>query len=856
MVKTQDKQTKTKVHNEQDMVRALGPGSYYPWSVIGTRNHRQHISAYHIVALASQPPSIHPTIIPVHRSDGEFWSEGHVVRMDLSVSVLFFCAWNLLHSITPASLPQSEKCSLNPGQIQRKFITVFMQNIFRNSDTTFQLYLVTCDKAATVTVSVSQPFFNQTIYIDQNSSCQVTLDYTYMITEKDITSKVIMVTSDMAISVIAFYTAVVSADAMTCLPQEDLGMEYYIITPGDQTSGQVPGTSRQFAVANGFEHDVQVHITVSGSITYNGISYTTGDSFTLLLKNRQVIQFQSSVDLTGTKISSSAPVAVFTGHTCYKGINSACDALLEQLHPKENWGKIFAVFPFFTHTQDVIKIIAGSADTLVTIDSPEDTTQHSLQEAAHVTITADKILLINATKPVMILYLLQESHSTGITFSYDPFITTVPPSLLGRKYYKFVTQSVYDNFFLIVSEASSDSEFYLDGKPLSSYPTTVKKFKGFRGWQVTLGKTDGQYEIYHELTTFTLYIYGIGSTVSYGYSMGHDLLYPDPLLLFPTQEVGCGLRCLPHGAEYTLPSSLLSEATLDVADIHLKDPLCQAELNDTNFLIKIPYDRCGSKILYEDGRAFYANTIYGTIPDTDVHRIEISVRCEMNNNSLELIINPKVNNFICKSYYNVSMKLYHSNSFTDPVTLYPHEVDLHSSLHVEVEVESEDEELQIFIETLTASPSLEDTNLKYTVIQDGCYQDSSLHVHQVTDLRLQRFSFHVFKFDNFHTVYLSCIVIICHNSTSPNRCTRPCLTQRLKRDVLTSKEELDTARLSQGPIVFRSRERITENNYVLTPVLSIVLGITALLAGLGLVIQKEYYQRKMAALQQSGIDHS
>lgn len=413
--------------------------------------------------------------------------------MNLSATVLFFCGWILFPSVFPASFPQSEKCSLKPGQIQRKFITIFMKNILVNSETTLQLYLVTCDKAATVTVTVPQPFFNKTVYIDQDSSSVVTLDYTYMITEKDVTYKVILVTSDVAISVIAFYTALVTADAMTCLPQEDLGMEYYIITPGEETGGQAPGTSRQFAVANGFEHEVQVHITVSGSITYNRISYKSGDSFTLQLENQQVIQFQSSDDLTGTKISSSAPVAVFTGHTCYKGRNSACDALIEQLHPVKNWGNVFAVFPFFAHTQDVISTVAGSPDTLVIIDSPESTTQHRLHEGDHVQITIDKILLINATKPVVVLHLFQQSRSSGIKYNYDPFVTTVPPSLHGRRYYKFVTQSFYDNFILIVSQAFSDSDFYLDGKPVSSYPTTMKEFNGFRGWQVSLGKIEGQH---------------------------------------------------------------------------------------------------------------------------------------------------------------------------------------------------------------------------------------------------------------------------------------------------------------------------------------------------------------------------
>ncbi|XP_073425737.1 uncharacterized protein [Dendrobates tinctorius] len=743
-------------------------------------------------------------------------------------------------------VPESENCSLRSGEIKTTFVTAFMENINRNSGTTFQLYLVTCDEAATVTVTVSQPFFNKTVHVDRNSSSLVTLDYTYMITGQGVTSKVIMVTSDVAISVFAFNTHSVTSDAMTCQPQEDLGEEYYIVTPGKGEYEQASSARGQFAVANGLEQEVQVNVTVSGSITYNGISYKTRDSFTFSLGNQEVIQFQSTDDLTGTKVSSSAPVAAFVGSNCYQGNNSACDPLMDQLHPVKNWGSVFAVFPFFTHTQDVITIVAGSPDTRVTIDSPGGATNHSLQEGAYVRIPVDKILLINATKPVMVSYLFQGSSSPEIKYSYDPFLTTVPPSLLGRRYYRFVTQSLYDNFILIVSQGSSDSEFYLDGKPLSSYPTTRKEFNGFMGWQVTLGKTEGQHEIYHETSTFTLYVFGTGSYVSYGYSMGESGPYPES-----SQEPESLIRCLPDAAEYILPYSLVSGAHLDVLDIHLKDPLCRAEEENDHYLIKIPFSRCGSSVLNEDDKTYYINTIYGTVPGTGVHRIEIPVRCEMQaNETLDFSFQPKVTDVVSFGHYNVSLRLYQADNFTDLVTTYPYEVDIHGSLHMEFRVESDDEHLQILVEKCKASPTLGESEQMYNLIQQGCSQDSTLQTHLVPDQRLQRFTVHVFKFDNFPEVYLSCSVIICHNGTVPNRCTQGCLTPRHRRDTRSSKVQLRSARLSQGPIRISSDQpQIPRTVPVSTLVL--VIGVLGLLSVLGLVLQKHHYRRRDYTLLQN-----
>lgn len=216
-----------------------------------------------------------------------------------------------------------------------------MENV--SEATTFQLYLVTYDKPATVTVTVSQLEFNQTIHIERDNYTLVTLNYNYMITEKHVTYKAVLVQSDAALSVFGFNTAHNTADAMTCLPVEDLGTEYYISTPAS-------GTEKQFAVANGLEDTALVNVTISGSIVYNGVEYTKGQSFSFSLRYQQSIQFQSSSDLTGTRISSTVPVAVFSGQKCFSGTITACDNLVEQLYPVSKWGHFFVLAPLMNHT--------------------------------------------------------------------------------------------------------------------------------------------------------------------------------------------------------------------------------------------------------------------------------------------------------------------------------------------------------------------------------------------------------------------------------------------------------------------------------------------------------------------------
>ncbi|OCT68933.1 hypothetical protein XELAEV_18040241mg [Xenopus laevis] len=722
---------------------------------------------------------------------------------------------------------------LGASQAQRHFITAFMEGI---NIPTLQLYLVTYKEAATVNVTVFDPSFHQTMSIDRESTSIVTLDKQFMILGTQISSKVISITSDADISLITFHTSANSADAMAVLPAEDLDTEYFIFTPGK-------GQSNQFTVANGLYPNVLVTVTVSGSITYNGVQYGNNSSFIFYLGYQQVIQLQSSTDLTGTRVVATLPVAVFSGNKCFSGIATACDTLLEQMHPVKNWGTLFSVFPLAAHTNDIIDVMAANPDTVVSVITAQQNIQYSLNPGSHVRLTLGRPAFVNSSQPIMISYLFQDRKID----LYDPFLTSVPPFPKTRKYYKFITQSSYDNFLLVVSQAASPSEFYLDHQALSNFHLNHMEINGFRAWEVSLGKIDGQHEIYHNSSAFNIYVYGLGHFISYGYSMGQETTYPGSPLPNPTEEPEGPqeLHCFSNGAQFHLPLRLVYEAKLNVSNIHLQDPQCQGLQEGNTIIIKIPFNRCGSNVQINDGKTVYTNTIYGTVPGTSVHRIEVPVKCEMDmNETLGLIFHPKVTDVVSQSHYNVSMKFYQTDMFTDLITTYPHEVDLHGSLHVQFKVESDDTNLQILVEQCKAFPSLEETERSYSIIQHGCPLDSTLQNHPVLDQRMKRYSFHVFKFNPFQEVYLFCNIIICHNQTAPNRCTQGCITSRFRRAV--SNAHLGSTQLSQGPVVLKSGAQLPNSQAggsVPLVVLVAVIVAMGFLSVMGLMIQRRYYRR-------------
>ncbi|XP_078542146.1 uncharacterized protein LOC144827855 [Lissotriton helveticus] len=394
----------------------------------------------------------------------------------------------------------------------RSFIVAFTENLI--TPATLALQLSSYDEPCMVQVTVPFPLYNETVLLTKNSTTEVVFPTSYMLTAGERSRKLVTVSSDADISVIAFNTASATADAFACLSEQELGTEYFVFT-------SVSGLGNHFAVGNGQDVETQVNITVSGSLLVDGTRYEDKQMVTINLAPQEVILLSDANDLTGTRVVSSAPVAVFSGSKCYNSPPSFCDTLIEQLYPVKSWGQQFVVFPLMTkEVRDRIIIIPARPNTTVTLRTENTTLQYSLQPGSHVTVDLQTGMLVYATKPIMVGYLFQGGYSS-LPFIFDPFIATVPPSNFSRRYYKFVTKAFFNNSLFIVSRSSSSSsDFLLDYRPLSDNVQTVWHLEGFTGWEVNLGKIGGQHEISHQSETFGIYVYGVERAISYGYSLG------------------------------------------------------------------------------------------------------------------------------------------------------------------------------------------------------------------------------------------------------------------------------------------------------------------------------------------------
>ncbi|XP_067829826.1 CUB and zona pellucida-like domain-containing protein 1 [Heptranchias perlo] len=307
-----------------------------------------------------------------------------------------------------------------------------------------------------------------------------------------------------------------------------------------------------------------------------------------------------------------------------------------------------------------------------------------------------------------------------------------------------------------------------------------------------------------------------------------------------------------QAAEYTFPSSMLTSAGISVADVHLIDPMCRAYQQDENWIvITAPFDSCGTTVSNETGKITYLNTIFGSIPRTPIHRLEIELKCEMSTNeSVTMGFMLQTNHLVRFGHYNVSFRLYHSADYNFPIVQFPYQTELNATLYVQMEATTTDSRVQIFTENCVSSPFRNPNKMAYNIIQNGCINDLTLRNYDTHDPRKQRFSFHVFKFEDFSQIYLFCDLVLCHMHSSPNRCERGCIPSRKKRDLRAKESKDKSARLSQGPVMFsalgrrhphRSSERKEGgyNIYIFGVLSAICLSLLT-----ALILQRKHYLRQ------------
>jgi len=238
------------------------------------------------------------------------------------------------------------------------------------------------------------------------------------------------------------------------------------------------------------------------------------------------------LDLSGTTLSASAPIAVFSGHSCLQlpYFANACDHAEEQLLPLEAWGDDhYLTAPMRPDGAGAMEVTyrIQAKDDETTVEFPFSADPVVLNSGDAISVPTDLDFHLLTGKPVLITQAMHGAYgvdpptinAAGEPLS-DPAITTVVPQRQARSEYFFLVPDTYESDWLNVV-AFTDAQILLDGTPVTEWePITDSVYSVAK---IPVGP--GNHRIWSETgQAFTINVYGFARHTSYMYPGGLNLM--------------------------------------------------------------------------------------------------------------------------------------------------------------------------------------------------------------------------------------------------------------------------------------------------------------------------------------------
>ena len=308
------------------------------------------------------------------------------------------------------------------------------------AQTAIQLHI---SSAFPTSFHVEAPFigYNYSHLLRQNS-ISLSLSAQLQMQESSVARKAVYIQSEHAIFVHVIIVEAFSSDGFLAVPLQTESTEYYALTYKKNTN--------QITLAVLLDNtNIQIYIKLStGSIYFNGKTFTDGQTIHETLNKYDVLQLQSSVDLTGTYIKSSQPISVLSGTRCL-AIQGYCDVTIVQLKPIAEWRTEFLISGFENDLTTVTKIVAAEANTTVKINGKY---VGSVSQGEYIERLGQSSSLefVQASKPVEIV----QYHDIR---GSDVFMLNIPAIDQFMTYYIFEVSSDFPNNYL---------ELYIDTRKI------------------------------------------------------------------------------------------------------------------------------------------------------------------------------------------------------------------------------------------------------------------------------------------------------------------------------------------------------------------------------------------------------
>ncbi|XP_069394027.1 IgGFc-binding protein isoform X1 [Paralichthys olivaceus] len=406
-------------------------------------------------------------------------------------------------------------CPSSAGWAGREFALSFMQNYAKNYDTPrIQLYITAVQANAKVTVKVPPLNFKQEKILNAGEGVTITLPNNVEMYGSTKSPNTVHIQASANVTVTSINYKLYTADTSVVYPITDWGKEYFIFTPARTTFFSFT----EFAVTNGKESN-QVEIFPQGLLKFQHHFYQRGHRMVIDLQPYESVQLQSWKDLSGTRVASQHPVAVFTGHTCTWRF-SKCNHVYEQLLPVSSWGTSFIVPPVSFQKRYDSVYVQASQPTRVTVQNGkhQDVFTMSRGQNREIRIRNSETKFIQADHGIQVLFFFN-GIKLGWNKYYDPFLMTILSTEHFCSSYSLHAQEDFNNQALIVAQTNAMAELRFDDTNL---PRNVqwKKVEGTEfSWAMMpykLSPGHKRHTVTSSASSFALYSIGVSQMNGYG----------------------------------------------------------------------------------------------------------------------------------------------------------------------------------------------------------------------------------------------------------------------------------------------------------------------------------------------------
>jgi hypothetical protein len=382
---------------------------------------------------------------------------------------------------------------------------------------------------------------------------------------------------------------VFSNDASLLLPTEALDDRYLVlswpqtlaVTDDAETNGGID--LRAFLTVVAVRDATEVHVELATDVLGGGglAPAHAGDTITVVLDRFDTLNLETdgfNADFTGTVVTGSAPIAVYTGSEAsdaprfdtLAGRFCCADHLEEQLFPEVSFGTHFVAVKTPLRTAAIAaagwdvtvvpdepeywRILAAHDDTVVTTDLPAPFDHFELDRGESRIFDSERDFVVASTASIAFAQFPASQLATGIPSTLsggerppggDPSMMLVPPLEQWRSTYLFLVPNHYAYDHLLIAAPAGahlrydhiplDNVLVCEHEPVHTLPTgeggndveyvaircplsaPTPDGPGFQDDGVHLIESD-------DGEPFGLILWGWDSFVSYGYPGGSNLL--------------------------------------------------------------------------------------------------------------------------------------------------------------------------------------------------------------------------------------------------------------------------------------------------------------------------------------------